>query len=63
MSDYIITFTPEEPYFLGNERTFSFGDNKDKQQRSGKYHIESDKIPSQTTLLGTLRYLLLGDIR
>jgi len=49
---YLLRFTPLEPYFLGGENTFRVN------QRS-KYFAASLPVPSATTVLGTLRYLLL----
>ena len=54
-----LKFTPLEPYFFGNEKTFSFPNSKDGGQLRNSYLIKSESIPSQTTLFGTIRYLLL----
>lgn len=54
---YLITFTPMEPYFFGGERTFGFGKESD---RKPPYYIVSEKNPSQPTLFGTLRYIILS---
>ena len=54
---YLITFTPMEPYFFGGERTFGFGKESD---RKPPYYIVSEKKPSQPTLFGTLRYIILS---
>lgn len=54
---YLITFTPMEPYFFGGERTFGFGKESD---RKPPYYIISEKKPSQPTLFGTLRYIILS---
>lgn len=57
MPKYLIKLTPMEPYFFGGERTFGFGkDTKTKQP----YYIVSEKMLSQPTLFGTLRYLVLA---
>lgn len=58
MSMYLMRLTPQEPYFFGNEKTFNFpgATVADKQNR---YYIIGEKIPTQTTLIGTLRYILL----
>lgn len=56
MPKYLITLRPLEPYFFGGERTFGFG-KKDGQIQ--KYYIVSELTPSQTTLFGTLRYIIL----
>ncbi len=51
MGTYLVRFTPLEPYFFGNER--SFGNRLDENKT---YFITSNAMPSQSTLLGTLRY-------
>lgn len=57
MSTFLIKLTPLEPYFFGSERTFNFGDTK--QFSKVKYFISSNEIPSQTTLLGMLRKIII----
>lgn len=52
-----IILTPIGHYFLGGERNFTF-DSGIRRQYSEGYFIHSKEIPSQTTLFGTLRYLL-----
>lgn len=59
MKTYKITFTPVEPYFFGNERTFRFPGKKIEGQFDTPYFIRSEKLPSQTTLFGAVRYLML----
>ena len=49
---YRADFVPHGAYFFGNEKTFSFGDK-------GRSFISSEQTPSQSTLLGALRYALL----
>lgn len=51
MHTYLIKFTPLEPYFFGNERGFGYGLTENKS-----YYITSNDAPSQSTILGTLRY-------
>lgn len=53
---YLLTLQPLEPYFFGNEKTFSFDPKKPEDNR---YFIKSDRMPLQTTVLGMLRYLLM----
>lgn len=53
---YLMTLQPLEPYFFGNEKTFSFDPKKPEDNR---YFIKSERLPLQTTILGTLRYLLM----
>jgi CRISPR-associated protein Cmr3 len=57
MAKYLIKLTPLEPYFFGGERTSGFGKNTKQKQ---PYYIVSEKVPSQPTLFGTLRYLVLA---
>lgn len=57
MSKYLITFKPLEPYFFGGERTFGFGS---ETARKPPYYIVSENAPSQPTLFGTLRYIILS---
>ena len=53
---YLLKLQPMEPYFFGNEKTFSF----DPQTPADNlYFIRSERIPLQTTVLGALRYLLM----
>lgn len=48
---YKISLTPLEYYYLGSEQNF----RRDKSL----YFAESEQVPSQTTLLGMLRYYML----
>ena len=50
-----------EPYFFGNEKTFRFPEAKIAGQFDNPYFIRSETLPSQTTLFGAVRYLLLND--
>ncbi len=56
MGVYLIKFMPLEPYFFGNERNFGYGLASNKT-----YFIESNEVPSQSTLFGTLRYCCIDD--
>lgn len=51
-------FRPVEPYSFGTDQGFVYGN----EERTGKesYFVTSWRVPSQTTILGTLRYLLLS---
>ena len=49
---YRADFVPHGAYFFGNEKTFSFG-------KEGRSFISSEQTPSQSSLLGALRYALL----
>ena len=65
MKTYKVTFTPLEPYFFGNEKGFKYpvgkGEHKsgNKSQFTNQYFIRSERLPSQSTLLGALRYHFL----
>ena len=68
MKTYKVTFTPMEPYFFGNEKGFKYPVAKSdmvKTEQNGKsqftnmYYIKSESLPSQSTLLGALRYHFL----
>lgn len=58
MNDYLIKLTPLEPYFFGGEQNFAYGQVARAVKQS--YFIRSLDIPSQTTLLGALRYAVLS---
>jgi len=58
LSIYRVMFTPMEPYFFGNEKTFRF-DARPLGQYDTPYYIRSEKTPLQTTVFGAIRYLLL----
>ena len=58
MSSYLMTLTPQEPYFFGNEKSFKYP-GTDVGNESNRYYIRSENIPTQTTVFGTLRYVLL----
>jgi|GEM_PF-2147254 len=52
-----IKLTPLEPYFLGGERVFEIG------EQNTHYYIRSLDVPTQTTLFGTLRFMMMSDTR
>ena len=58
MSIYLVRYTPLEPYFFGNEKTFGYGSVKNKT-----YYVESSELPSQSGLFGTLRYCCISGSR
>lgn len=59
--ELLVRLKPLEPYFFGGERTFKYeGIN---MPNSGGYFIRSLITPSQTTLMGILRYLGLRAYR
>ena len=55
--EILIRLTPLEPYFLGSDRTFHYGEKDIRRIGKSDYFIKSEKAPSQTTLFGILRYL------
>ena len=57
MAEHLITLEPMGPYFFGGERTFGFGR---KNYQKAPYYIVSETIPSQPTLFGALRYIILS---
>lgn len=59
MSVYLVTFTPAEPYYFGNEKSLSYKGQKNGGKFGNLYFVRSEKMPSQSTLLGALRYLAL----
>ena len=59
--EILIRLTPLEPYFLGSDRTFHYGEKDIRRIGKSDYFIKSEKIPSQTTLFGILRYLGIQD--
>lgn len=58
MKEYLMTLTPQEPYFFGNEKNFKYP-GQAVGALGNKYFIKSELVPAQSTLLGTLRYILL----
>lgn len=52
MSTYLFKLTPIERFFFGGSVTFGEGEKRN-------YFVRSLYFPQQTTLLGTLRYMLL----
>ena len=55
--EILIKLTPLEPYFLGSDRTFHYGEKDIRRIGKSDYFIKSEKIPSQTTIFGILRNL------
>ena len=56
---YKVTFKPVEPYFFGNEKNFAFPGQKQESLYASSYFIKSENAPSQSTILGALRYVFL----
>lgn len=59
LKTYKITFKPAEPYFFGNEKNFIFPGQTHGSAYASSYFIKSEKTPSQSTILGALRYMFL----
>ncbi len=59
MTRFLVTLTPMEPYFLGGERTLNYPGSV--SQYRNLYFVRSDEVPSQPTILGGLRYLILKE--
>ncbi len=57
---YLIKIDPLMPYFFGGEVTLKNNSAEDKENTiSASYFAQSETVPSQTTLFGTLRYVIL----
>ncbi len=54
---YQCIFTPVGEYFFGGERNFPFGSQSLAEKKD--YYIGSEDFPSQATVFGALRYMLL----
>lgn len=54
---YRCSFTPLGGYFFGGERNFPFGLQSLNEKKD--YYVSSEDFPSQATLWGTLRFMLL----
>lgn len=52
---YLVKIKPLEPYTFGGENGFSY----EEIEYNGSYYMNSKNLPEQTTLIGTMRYLLL----
>lgn len=62
MSRYLVSLKPLEPYFFGNERRLQFPGHVNRTEEGivkSEYYIESEDVPSQITLIGLLRFLVL----
>ena len=60
MKTYRVDLKPISPYFFGNEKTFPYTGQMIGRHLSNSYYIRSEHMPSQTTVLGALRYLFLA---
>lgn len=54
---YLVKWKAMEFYFFSGERNFGFGEGRN--YNGNPYFIHSLKMPTQTTILGTLRYEIL----
>lgn len=59
MKTYLVTLTPQESYFFGNENTFLFEKEDNQGQRGNSYYIRSERTPLQSTLMGMMRYIVM----
>lgn len=57
MIHWKIQLTPKAPYFLGNERSQHYQDNRTQRGLLDPYYIPSNELPAQSALFGVLRYL------
>ena len=55
---YLVKFKPLEPYTFGTEQTFDYPSDDEKTGKES-YFVLSRTVPTQTTILGALRYLAL----
>jgi len=58
LKTYLALLKPTEPYFFGNEKTFLYP-GSEAGGTPNRYFIRSEAVPSQSTVLGALRYLFL----
>lgn len=61
--NYKVILTPAEPYFFGNEKNFKYPGQNTGGAYSNSYFIRSEDMPSQSAILGVLRFLLLAHIK
>ena len=61
--NYKILLTPAEPYFFGNEKSFKYPGQETGGAYSNNYFIRGEDLPSQSAILGVLRFLLLPNIK
>ena len=54
---YRCSFTPLAGYFFGGERNFPFGNQSLNEKKD--YYVSSEDFPSQATIWGTIRFMLL----
>ena len=59
MATYLIKFKPIDPWFFGNEKSFAFPGSTAESGYRVSYFARSETLPSQSAILGTLRYLML----
>lgn len=57
---YRVTFTPLEAYFFGGNRQFQFKKRENYSEDDfSPYFIKGNPLPEQSTIFGSLRYLIL----
>lgn len=56
---YLVKISPLEPYSFGGDQNFKYKDEVPTGKES--YFLRSKEVPEQTTILGTLRYLILQE--
>ncbi|HEM3702812.1 TPA: hypothetical protein U1D11_001330 [Streptococcus suis] len=57
---YLVTFTPLEAYFFGGNRQFQFKNRENYSEDDfSPYFIKGNPLPEQSTIFGSLRYLIL----
>lgn len=59
MTTYLLRLTPMEPFFFADERSFAYPLRSYPGQQGDRSRVAGEPTPSQTTLFGALRYLLL----
>ncbi len=59
MARYLIKIKPLMPYFFGGEVTLKYSKHHKDNVNASSYYAESENAPSQTTLFGTLRFVIL----
>lgn len=56
---YLMIMEPLEPFAFGTERNFEFKYREGYQAEHHPYYVTTSPLPEQTTVLGSLRYLIL----
>jgi CRISPR-associated protein Cmr3 len=58
---YVATITPLEPYTFGTEQGSKYNSKDVLETGKESYIMETSFMPEQTTILGTLRYIVLAN--